>query len=87
MAVLHVRNIPDNLYLRAQTIAEERGSTLSALVIELIQQAATRDLDQKRHAKAVLRIRRNLAGRRNGRIAAVDLIHAARDERESERNR
>ncbi len=85
MAVLHVRNIPDNLYELAQTIATERGSTLSALVIDLMEQAANRHLDRKRHAKTLLRMRKNLAKRKPASASAVELIHAVREEREHER--
>jgi hypothetical protein len=87
MAVLHVRNIPDQLYQSAQAIAEERGSTLSALVIELMQQASIRHLDRKRHTKAVARMRKSLSKRKPGRVSAAILIHAAREEREAERGR
>jgi hypothetical protein len=84
MAVLHVRNIPDTLYEHAQAIAAERGSTLSALVIELMQQAAMRHMDHKRHTKALARMRKNLAKRKPGGVSAVSLIQAARDERDRE---
>ncbi len=88
MAVLHVRNIPDDLYRHAQAIAEARGATLSSLVITLMQEAASRDLDHKRHAKAVQRIRKNLTRRKhnagNSVVSGADLVHASRDERETE---
>ncbi len=86
MAVLHVRNIPDNLYELAQTIAAERGSTLSALVIDLMEQAASRHLDRKRHAKTLSRMRKNLAKRKRTSTSAVALIHAVREEREHEQS-
>ena len=85
MAVLHVRNIPDNLYELAQAIAAERGTTLSALVIDLMEQAANRHLDRKRHARALSRMRKNLAKRKRADTSAVELIHAVREEREHER--
>lgn len=89
MAVLHVRNIPDDLYQHAQAIAEARGATLSSLVIALMQEAAARDLDHKRHAKAVRRMRKNLTRRNHNAvsdaISGADLVRASRDERESER--
>jgi plasmid stability protein len=87
MAVLHVRNIPDNLYAQAQMIASEQGTTLSALVIELMQQAATRHLDHKRHLKAIARMRRNLTLRQKSDVSAATLIQEVREEREIERSR
>ena len=86
MAVLHVRNIPDSLYRRAQAIAEARGATLSSLVLELIQEAATRDIDHKRHAKAVAQIRKNLTRRRRSRASGAELVRASREDREVERS-
>lgn len=85
MAVLHVRNIPDDLYRHAQAIAEARGSTLSSLVIDLMNEATTRDNDHKRHTKAVLRIRRNLTRRHRGSISSAELLRSVREDRERER--
>lgn len=85
MAVLHVRNVPEPLYRRAQSIAEARGSTLSDLVIDLMQQAARRDLDSKRHVKTLAQMKRNLAKRRRSKMSAASLVASTREERESDR--
>lgn len=86
MAVLHVRNVPDELYELAQTIADERGSTLSALVIELMEHEAARHADRKRHARAITRMRRNMAKRKQTAVSGADLVNAFRDERDSVHN-
>jgi hypothetical protein len=87
MAVLHVRNIPDSLYEHAQAIAEEQGSTLSALVIELMQQAAVRHLDRKRHVMTLERMRKDLSRRKPGKTSAANLIRSAREKRDLELRR
>jgi len=40
MATLHVRNVPDELYERLKSLAEEHHRSLSAEVIDLLQEAA-----------------------------------------------
>ena len=39
MAILHVRNVPDELYIRLQQRAESERRSLSAEVVVLLQQA------------------------------------------------
>ena len=78
MAVLHVRNIPDDIYKQAQELAESQGTTLSSFIIELMREAATHEMERARHEKAVLRIRRNLARRPRTSASGADLVHAAR---------
>ncbi len=86
MAVLHVRHIPDQLYRRSMRIALQEGKTLSALVISLLEQKAAADEARRQHAKAMAQIRRNLERRSATaeELAGVDLVQAAREEREAE---
>ena len=86
MAVLHVRNVPNDLYALAQSIADERGSTLSALVIELMEQAAERHMARKKHARVLARMRRDLSKRKQTAVSGADLVQAFRDERDSARD-
>jgi hypothetical protein len=78
MAVLHVRNVPEVVYASAQRIAAERGTTLSTLVIELMQEVAARQLDRKRHQKVLSRMRKRMTGRAPSGATSADLIDAAR---------
>ncbi len=39
MATLHVRNVPDDLYDRLKSLAEEDHRSLSSEVIDLLQEA------------------------------------------------
>jgi hypothetical protein len=86
MAVLHVRNVPDELYRQAQAIAASRGVTLSSLIIEFMQEAAERETARKRHVKAMTEIRRNLAKRPRCTTSGADLVRLVRDEREREKD-
>ena len=40
MATLHVRNVPDELYDRLKSMAEEDHRSLSSEIIDLLQEAA-----------------------------------------------
>lgn len=39
MATIHVRNVPDDLYARLQALAQERNLSMSAAVIQLLEQS------------------------------------------------
>jgi len=89
MAVLHVRSIPDQLYRRSQRIARQEGKTLSALVISLLEQKMAEDEARRRHARAMAQIRRTLERRTATaeELAGLDLVRAAREERDAELER
>lgn len=84
MAVLHVRNIPESLYKRMQRLAEARGRTLSALVIDLLEEADHKEAVRKRFdaTMAVLRQRPYMPPG-TSTPGAADLIRTERDEREA----
>ncbi len=88
MAVLHVRNIPKSLYERAQRIAAQRGKSLSAMVIELLEELDRREREQRRAAALMRRIRADMEARRRdwpqNAPGAVQIIHECREERERE---
>jgi plasmid stability protein len=47
MSILHVRNIPDDLYQRIQRRAEAQGRSITAEVVSLLERAiADADMDQ-----------------------------------------
>lgn len=83
MAVLHVRNVPDTLYARAQTLAAARGETLSAMVVDLLQAAADREAAAERHMQAIRRLRRQMTARKTREVSAADLLAETRNEAES----
>jgi plasmid stability protein len=81
MATLHVRNVPDKLYKRIQKLAEQENRSLTAEVINLLDQAVQER--QARHSVAAVleRTRRHAAAVRlpKGWIDSVDLIREDRD--------
>lgn len=86
MAILHVRNIPEALYKRAQRIAESRGLSLSQLVIEALERVDEEEAARRRHVKIMAEIRANMEKRKplpNG-MTAADVIRESREERENE---
>ncbi len=83
MAVLHVRNVPDTLYARAQTMAAARGETLSAMVVDLLQRAADREAASERHMRAIELLRRQMTARRSEIASGADLLAETRIEAES----
>ena len=53
MATLYIRNFPDDLYERLKKTAKERGISLSALVIELVEKALRLEEDEKRRTESL----------------------------------
>jgi antitoxin FitA len=58
MATLHVRSVPDELYVRLQELAAVRQRSLSAEVITLLQQALMDEERRQQQAKVLAGIRR-----------------------------
>ena len=58
MATLHVRSVPDELYVRLQKQAVVRQRSLSAQVISLLEQALTNEERQQQQARLLAGIRR-----------------------------
>jgi plasmid stability protein len=86
MATLHVRNVPDDLYERLKSLAEEHHRSLSSEVIGLLQEAATVDSRRKRTLAALDALHQiALAGGPQPEGLAAELIREVRDERERER--
>jgi len=78
-----VRNVPDRLYARAQTMASARGETLSAMVVDLLLRVADREAAAERHMRAIQRLRRQMTVRRSGKVSGADLLAETRIEAES----
>jgi plasmid stability protein len=58
MAILHVRNVPDEMYQRIQKLAEEEDRSLTAEVIQLLAQGLKAHDARRGAAAVVARIRR-----------------------------
>jgi plasmid stability protein len=58
MATLHVRSVPDELYVRLQELAAVRQRSLSAQVITLLEQALSNEERQQQQTRLLAGIRR-----------------------------
>ena len=52
MAILHVRNVPQNLYKRIQSLAKVRNRSLSSEVIILLQDALRQERMRRSQAQS-----------------------------------
>ena len=82
MATLHVRNVPDELYERLKSLAEEDHRSLSAEVIDLLQEAAAAGSRRSRTLAALDALHQHRARERApaGRDWPRTLIREVRDE-------
>ncbi len=58
MPILHVRNVPDDLYARIQRLANAKNRSMSAQVIRLLDQALLAEDVRQSQAKILSGIRR-----------------------------
>lgn len=58
MATLHVRSVPEDLYLEIQHLAETSNRSLSAQIISMLAQALEEEKRRKLQIKALNSIRR-----------------------------
>jgi plasmid stability protein len=58
MPTLYVRQIPDRLYQQARKIAVAQGRSLSAFVVDVLQQAIEDEKVRRGRSKALANIRR-----------------------------
>ena len=58
MPILHVRNVPDNLYARIQRLAVAENRSVSAQVIRLLDAAMDAEEARQSQAKVLAGIRR-----------------------------
>ena len=60
MPTLHVRSVPEDLYLEIQRLAETKNRSLSAQVINMLAQA----LDEEKHHKVQAKVLNSIRRRR-----------------------
>ncbi len=58
MATLHVRNVPEDLHKRIQTIAYLKNRSLSAQVISMLSRAAEEEELRESRARILMAVRR-----------------------------
>ncbi len=74
MAILHVRNVPEKLYKRIQKLAEEENRSVTAEVIQLLNQGLQAREARRGAAAVIERIRQ--------RAQKVELPHNWKDSAE-----
>ncbi len=79
MAILHVRNVPDDLYEQIRERARNQNRSLGAEVISLLQRAL--DEPERSQAEIISDIRRRRSFRPAG-AGAPDSVELLREDRE-----
>lgn len=81
MPILHVRNVPDDLYARIQRLANSRNRSLSAQVIQLLDQALQMEEARQSQARVLAGIRRRRVSyaRKPSTPDSVTLLREDRD--------
>ena len=78
MSTLHVRSIPDDLYLRLQELARRSSRSLSAQVVTMLYQALEEEESRHQQVQALQAIRRRRFTPPKGAPASVDLLRKDR---------
>jgi len=78
MNTLHVRSVPDDLYLRLQKLAHERNRSLSAQVINMLAQSLEDEERRKKQAKTLTAIRRRRFTPPQNAPTSLDLLREDR---------
>ena len=79
MNTLHIDGIPDDLYQRLQSLAKQRGRSLSAQVVEMLSQALEAEELRLKQAGALNSIRRRRFTPPEQTPGSLDLLKEERD--------
>ncbi len=79
MNTLHVRSIPDELYQRLQLLAKKRNRSLSAQVVDMLEQALEEEELRLKQAAALNSIRRRRFTPPDQAPSSLDLLREDRD--------
>ena len=78
MPTLHVRSIPEDLYLQIQRLAETKNRSLSAQVVNMLTQALEEEKRRKVQIKALTSIRRRRFTAPKKAPSSLTLLHEDR---------
>ena len=81
MAILHVRNVPENLYELIRRQAQEQNRSISAQVVHLLERAVLESPQAQGEILELTRRRRSLNPERVGAPDSLSLIRQDRDRR------
>ena len=79
MSILHVRNVPENLYEQIRRQAQEQNRSISGQVIYLLEQATLSNSQSQAELLGAIRRRRSFQPERH---AAPDSLSLLRQDRE-----
>jgi hypothetical protein len=79
MPTLHVRSVPEDLYLEIQQLAETKNLSLSAQVINMLARALEDEKRRKIQARALNSIRRRRFVAPKKAPSSLDLLRADRN--------
>lgn len=80
MPTLYVRQVPDRLYQQARKIALAQGRSLSAYVVDVLQQAVEDEKVRRARSKALATIRRRRRSLPTGAPDSVAMLRQIRGE-------
>ena len=81
MSILHVRNVPDDLYTRIQQLARAKNRSVSAQVISLLDQALQAEEARRSQPRVLASIRRRRFSY-SSEVKAPDSVKLLREDRE-----
>jgi plasmid stability protein len=79
MPILHVRNVPDDLYEHIRRQAQEQNRSLSAQVLYLLERAVLESPQAQRQVLENIRRRRSNASMRSGAPDSLSLLRQDRN--------
>ena len=79
MPTLHVRSVPEDLYLQIQRLAETKNRSLSAQVVNMLTQALEDEKRRKVQVKALNSIRRRRFVAPKKAPSSLALLHEDRN--------
>jgi plasmid stability protein len=79
MNTLHVRSIPENIYVRLQELAKTRNRSLSAQVVEMLSQALEEEELRLKQTATLTSIRRRRFTPSAKSPTSLELLHEDRN--------
>ena len=79
MSILHVRNVPEDLYEQIRSQAQEQNRSISAQVIHLLERAVLSSPESQDELLQAIRRRRSFQPERHGAPDSQSLLRQDRD--------
>ncbi|HLE30497.1 MAG TPA: hypothetical protein VI793_20405 [Anaerolineales bacterium] len=78
MPTLHVRSVPDDLYLRLQKLAQSQNRSMSAQVVTLLYKAVEEEEARKQQRRLLQTMRRRRYAPPRGAPSVVEMLREDR---------